>query len=57
VLKTKTFIEYFVLYNLIRQEYRITAQDTYNIDEKGFAIGIIQQSYVFVLTSEKEVFL
>jgi hypothetical protein len=57
VLKTETFIEYFALYDLIRQEYRIIAQDTYNIDEKGFAIGIMQQSHIFMPTSEKEAFL
>jgi hypothetical protein len=41
VLKTETFTEYFALYDSIRQEYRIIAQDTYNMDEKGFTIGIM----------------
>jgi hypothetical protein len=41
VLKTETFTEYFALYDSIRQEYRITAQDTYNMDKKGFTIGIM----------------
>jgi hypothetical protein len=57
VLKTETFTEYFALYDSIRQEYGITAQDTYNIDEKGFIMGIMQQSHVFVPASEKEAFL
>jgi hypothetical protein len=57
VLKTEIFTEYFTLYNLIQQEYRIIAQDTYNIDEKGFVIGIMQQSYVFIPTSKKDTFL
>jgi hypothetical protein len=57
VLKTKTFIEYFALYDSIRQEYGITAQDTYNIDKKGFTIGIMQQSHVFMPASKKEAFL
>jgi hypothetical protein len=50
-------MEYFALYNSIQQEYGITAQDTYNMDEKGFAIGIIQQSHVFMPVGEKEAFL
>jgi hypothetical protein len=57
VLKTETFTEYFALYDSIRQEYGIIAQDTYNMDEKGFAMGIMQQSHVFVPASEKEAFL
>jgi Tc5 transposase DNA-binding domain/helix-turn-helix, Psq domain len=32
VLKTEIFTEYFTLYDSIRQEYGITAQDTYNMD-------------------------
>jgi hypothetical protein len=57
VLKTETFTEYFTLYDSIQQEYGITAQDTYNMDEKGFTMGIMQQSHVFVPTGEKEAFL
>jgi hypothetical protein len=57
VLKTETFTEYFTLYDLIRQEYGITAQDTYNMNEKGFIISIMQQSHVFMPASEKEAFL
>jgi hypothetical protein len=57
VLKPETFIEYFALYDSIRQKYEITAHDTYNMDEKGFAIGIMQKSHVFMPTSEKEAFM
>jgi hypothetical protein len=57
VLKTETFTEYFALYDLIQQEYKVTAQDTYNINEKGFIMGIMQQSHVFMPASEKEAFL
>jgi hypothetical protein len=41
VLKIETFIEHFKLYDAIQREYRITAYDTYNMDEKGFAMGVI----------------
>jgi len=57
VLKPETFTEYFALYDSIRQEYGITAHDTYNMDEKGFAMGIMQKSHVFVPASEKEAFM
>jgi hypothetical protein len=57
VLKPETFTEYFALYDSIRQEYKITAQDTYNMDEKGFAMGIMQKSHVFVPANEKEAFM
>jgi helix-turn-helix, Psq domain/Tc5 transposase DNA-binding domain len=57
VLKTETFTEYFELYSSIQREYGITPQDTYNMDEKGFAMGIMQQSHVFVPANKKEAFI
>jgi helix-turn-helix, Psq domain/Tc5 transposase DNA-binding domain len=41
VLKIETFTEYFKLYDAIQREYGITAHDTYNMDEKGFAMGVM----------------
>jgi hypothetical protein len=57
VLKTETFTEYFELYSSIQREYRITPQDTYNMDKKSFAIGIMQQSHIFVPANKKEAFI
>jgi Tc5 transposase DNA-binding domain/helix-turn-helix, Psq domain len=37
----ETIQEYFELYRSVQQSHRITSQDTYNIDEKGFCIGAI----------------
>ena len=40
-LKVETLNEYFELYNSLRQKYKIEAEDTYNIDEKGFCMSAI----------------
>ncbi len=56
-LKTETLTEYFELFNSLRQEYKIEAEDIYNMDEKGFLMGVIQQSHVLISVAEKEAFL
>jgi DDE superfamily endonuclease/helix-turn-helix, Psq domain/Tc5 transposase DNA-binding domain len=56
-LKSETFTEYFELYRSLQQKYAIAPQDIYNMDEKGFCMGAIQRSHVFIPVSEKEAFL
>jgi hypothetical protein len=57
VLKTETFTECFELYNSLREKYGITPQDTYNMDEKGFGMSVIQRANVLISVSEREAFL
>jgi hypothetical protein len=57
VLKPEIFSKYFELYSSLQQKYGITPQDTYNMDEKDFTIGVIQRSHVLVPAGEKEAFL
>jgi helix-turn-helix, Psq domain len=57
VLKKEIFVDYFELYSSLLQQYRILPQDIYNMDEKGFAMGQIQQTRAIVPAAEKELFL
>jgi hypothetical protein len=57
VLKVDTFKEYFELYKSLTNEYKITPQDTYNTDKKGFCMGAIQRSHVLVPANKKKAFL
>ena len=52
-----TITEYFKLYYSLQQKYNITAQDMYNMDEKGFSMGAIQRSNVVIPVAEREAFL
>lgn len=51
------FKDYFELYKSLQEEYQITDQDTYNIDEKGFLVGAIQHEQVIIPVSERDTFL
>ena len=57
MLKTEPFTEYFELYSSLRQRYDITPQETYNVDENGFAMAAIQRANVFISVSESEALL
>jgi hypothetical protein len=56
-LNIGTISEYFELYNSLQQKYNIAPQDTYNMDEKGFAMGVVQRSHVVIPISERDAFL
>jgi hypothetical protein len=57
MLKVETFTEYFKLLSSLQQQYNIAPEDIYNMDEKGFCIGAIQQSHVLIPVHEREAFL
>jgi pyruvate/2-oxoglutarate dehydrogenase complex dihydrolipoamide acyltransferase (E2) component len=57
VLKREIFTDYFELYSSLQRQYGVLPQDTYNMDEKGFAMGQIQQTRAIVPATEKELFL
>ena len=48
--------EWFTLYNSTRIQYGITDYDTYNMDEKGFAMGIADSARVLVRRCEAQAF-
>jgi hypothetical protein len=54
MLKRELFVEWFELYNSLRNEYKIAPQDIYNMDEKGFTMRAIQKSHVIVPTYKKD---
>lgn len=48
--------EWFDLYNSVRSQHGIAQSDIYNMDEKGFAMGIADSSKVLVRRSEAQAF-
>lgn len=53
----ETLREYFELYRSLKEQYNIADQDTYNMDEKGFLMGTIQQEKVIIPVQQREAFL
>jgi transposase len=57
MLITELFELFFELFDSLVQNYKIAPpQDIYNMGEKGFMMGAIQQSHVVVPMCEKEAF-
>jgi hypothetical protein len=49
--------QWFSLFHQIRIEYSIADEDIYNMDEKGFMIGIMQRSHILILIQQKQAFI
>lgn len=51
------FHEWFELYNSVKAEYGILDKDTYNMDEKGFMMGVAESAKVVFSKHERQAFV
>jgi len=57
VSRKDTLEEFFELYRDLRKTHGITSTDVYNIDEKGFMLGVVQRSHVPIPVQEKRTYM
>ena len=55
--ETEVFQRWFDLYHSLKIRYGILDEDTYNMDEKGFIIGVAGSVEVIISKYEKQVFV
>ena len=55
--KESTAKQWFSLYDQLRTEHSIPEYQIYNMDEKGFMMGIMQRSHVLIPLSQKQAFI
>jgi hypothetical protein len=56
-MKESTAKQWFTLFHQVRTEHSITDDNIYNIDEKGFMMGIMQRSCVLIPIDQKQAFI
>ncbi len=49
--------QWFTLFHRIRTEHSIMDEDIYNMDEKGFMMGITQRTHVLISIQQKQAFV